>query len=54
MKDVPFIWSKACEYSFKKLKEVLTTPPVLTLPDPKYPYIIHTDASDQNVGAVLM
>ena len=29
--SVPFIWSDECEESFKKLKTLLTTAPILTL-----------------------
>ena len=31
-KDVRYVWDDACEESFAKLKECLTTAPVLTLP----------------------
>ena len=51
---MPFIWSQDCENAFQSLKSALTTPPVLILPDSSRPYVIHTDASDQNIGAVLM
>ncbi|KAH0645440.1 hypothetical protein KY284_033324 [Solanum tuberosum] len=30
--DVPFVWSKECEMSFRKLKELLTTALILALP----------------------
>ena len=53
-KDTPFVWSPECEAAFCTLKEALTTPPVLALPDTSKPYVIHCDASDHNIGAVLM
>jgi len=30
--DVPFVWSEVCERSFLRLKELLNTTPILTLP----------------------
>ncbi|XP_057250790.1 uncharacterized mitochondrial protein AtMg00860-like [Beta vulgaris subsp. vulgaris] len=32
-KDTKFIWTEECEKAFKKLKELLTTAPILTLPE---------------------
>lgn len=50
----PFIWSTACEDAFQKLKQSLIQPPVLATLDPGKPFVVHTDASDVAVGAVLM
>ena len=52
--DEPFEWSTEREESFQELKKFLLSPPVLTVPDPDYPFEIHTDASDQGLGAVLV
>ena len=49
-----FLWTEVRERAFNELKSKLTTAPVLRLPDEQLPYIIHTDASDVAVGAVLM
>jgi hypothetical protein len=50
---VAFTWGPAEQEAFAKLKETIRTAPVLTLPDPKLPYVVHTDASGFAVGAVL-
>ena len=52
-KDVPFEWTAECEASFTYLKQVLTSAPVVTLPNFSLPFRIHTDASKDSVGAVL-
>ena len=52
--DVPFIWSEACDREFQNIKLKLTTAPTLRIADPNLPYVVHTDASDVALGAVLM
>ncbi|GFU88767.1 retrovirus-related Pol polyprotein from transposon 412 [Trichonephila clavipes] len=48
-----FQWTKECEDSFLQLKEALTSSPILIYPQPDKPFILHTDASNESVGAVL-
>ena len=48
-----FDWNTHCQTAFDLLKELLTTAPVLTYPDPNNPYILYTDASDECIGACL-
>ena len=36
------------------IKFILTSDPVLRLPDPKKTFVLRTDASDYGIGAVLM
>ncbi|XP_069147076.1 uncharacterized protein [Solanum lycopersicum] len=52
--NVPFVWSDECEESFQKLKTLLTTAPILTLPVEGKNLIVYCDASYSNLGAVLM
>ena len=46
-------WTEAMESAFGRLKEALTTSPVLHSPNPDKPYILQTDASGLGIGAVL-
>ena len=46
-------WMEKQESAFQKLKDHLTTMPVLQVADPSRPYILQTDASDRGLGAVL-
>ena len=48
-----FTWTRQCEEAFSKLKEFLTSAPILALPDWSKPFIVDTDASDFGIGAVL-
>jgi transposase InsO family protein len=52
-KPVPWLWTEVQQQAFEKLKECLTSPPVLGYPDFGKPFILHTDASCQGLGAVL-
>ena len=48
-----WIWEQSHQDAFDKLKTLLTTPPILAYPDYSRPFILHTDASGQGLGAVL-
>ena len=52
-KEVLFDWTESCQRLFEKLKELLTTSPILVLPDFKRGFMLETDASGQGLGAVL-
>lgn len=39
--------------AFELLKEALTNPPVLRIPDPELPFTVDTDASNTQIGAAL-
>ena len=51
--NVPFNWTADCQTSFDKLKESVTSAPVLTIPNNDGPFRLETDASQYAVGAVL-
>ncbi|KAF8770191.1 Retrovirus-related Pol polyprotein like [Argiope bruennichi] len=48
-----FIWTDECDNAFNKLKDALTSAPVLAYPEIGKQYILHTDASRECIGAVL-
>ena len=52
-KDV-FQWNEEVNLAFQKLKRVMTSLPVLTLPDFSQEFVIKTYASGLGLGAVLM
>ncbi|GKA13091.1 putative nucleotidyltransferase, ribonuclease H [Tanacetum coccineum] len=53
MKDAKFDFSEDCKKSFNKLKERLTTVPIIISPDWSIPFELMCDAGDFVVGAVL-
>ena len=49
----PVVWSEILQTAFDTIIEKLTTAPVLAFADFKLPFVLHTDASLQGLGAVL-
>ncbi|CAL2240576.1 unnamed protein product [Prunus armeniaca] len=52
-KDVEFEFNKECLAAFNKLKELLTSAPIIQPPYWNFPFELMCDASDYAVGAVL-
>ena len=50
----PFVWTAECDKAFQKLKDALTSPPVLTIPDTNKPFELICDASMIRLAAVLL
>ncbi|VDI20549.1 Hypothetical predicted protein [Mytilus galloprovincialis] len=48
-----FKWESEHQDAFNSIKKALTTPPVLGYPDPNFPFILDTDASENTIGAEL-
>uniref|UniRef100_A0A3B1IWP2 Gypsy retrotransposon integrase-like protein 1 n=1 Tax=Astyanax mexicanus TaxID=7994 RepID=A0A3B1IWP2_ASTMX len=46
-------WNEKCDEAFNTLIEKLTTAPILGFANPHLPYVLHTDASVQGLGAAL-
>ena len=53
-KDRDFTWSTEEEAAFQKLKEALTSAPILQIFDKDKPHEVWVDASDYTVGAMLV
>ena len=52
-KSVPFIWQEEQEQSFIRMKQLLTSSPIVALPRLEGRFILDTDASGVGLGAVL-
>ena len=48
------MWDEKCEESFQKLKTLLTSAPILTLPIEGKDFVVFCDASWLGLGVVLM
>ena len=54
LKKDSFLWSDKALEAFTRLKEAVTHPPVLALPNFSKPFIIECDAPGRGLGAILM
>jgi hypothetical protein len=46
-------WTSQCGLAFARVKQALTSPDTLVMPDFTKPFVVTTDASDYGLGAVL-
>jgi hypothetical protein len=53
-KNKKFVWIEKCAEAFLRLKELLTTTPILKVPDMDVDFLVCTDASKEGLGGVLM
>ena len=53
-KNTTWTWTSGHSAAFEELKQILMSEPVLTYPDLSQPFVVHTDASDTGLGAVLL
>ena len=54
LKKNAFEWTDKAEKAFEKLKEAISQPPVLALPDFKQGFVVECDVSGVRIGAILM
>jgi hypothetical protein len=52
-KGIPFEWTEECQAVFSTLKHMITTAPVLCIPQEDLLYLVETDASGVALGTVL-
>ncbi len=52
-KETEFVWTVQCNEAFLKLKQLLTTAPILAYPIASGRYTLDTDAGKKAIGAVL-
>ena len=52
-KGTKFTWSQKCQDNFNKLKELITTTPILRVAEPDKEFIVYMDASKEGLGGVL-
>ena len=52
-KEKKFQWTEECESSFQRLKQLLTSAPILNIEDPNKDYIVCIDACKEGLGGVL-
>lgn len=49
----PVIWTQEHSAVVSHIVDMLTSPPILAYPDFNLPFVLHTDASNEGLGAVL-
>ena len=54
LKKDAFEWNEKADLAFQNLKEVVSHPSVLALPDFSQPFLVECDASSYGIGVVLM
>jgi hypothetical protein len=52
-KGTKFNWSQKCQDNFNKLKELLTSTPILKVADTDKDFTVCVDASKEGLGSVL-
>jgi hypothetical protein len=53
-KNKKFVWTEKCKEAFQRLKGLLTTSPILKVPNIDQEFLVCTDASKESLGGVLM
>jgi hypothetical protein len=53
-KNKKFVWTEKCAEAFQRLKELLTTTPILKSPNMDEEFLVCNDASKECLGIILM
>jgi len=53
-KKKKFVWTEKCTEAFWRINELLTTAPILKVPDMDANFLVCTDASKEGLDGVLM
>ena len=53
-KDELWKWGEAEQSAFAKLKDLITSAPILTFPDDSHTYCVEADSSDFATGATIL
>ncbi|MGI4568737.1 Ty3/Gypsy family RNase HI domain-containing protein, partial [Klebsiella pneumoniae] len=53
-KGIKFEWNEKCIEAFERLKKLLTTAPVLIIPEQGKGYVVYCDASKEGLGCVMI
>jgi hypothetical protein len=53
-KEKKFQWTEECESSFQRLKQLLTSAPILKIADPNMDFMVCTDGYKEGLGGVLI
>lgn len=48
-----FMWTEDCTNAFNKLKQYLTSPPIMQAPNFSFPFVLELDACEYGIGCVL-
>jgi hypothetical protein len=53
-KNKKFVWNEKCVEAFRRLKELLTSTPILKVPDMETDFLVCTNTSKEGLGRVVM
>ncbi len=53
VKETPYIWEEQQQQAFERLKQVISTVPVLVHPDFNRPFILYTDTFKEGLRVIL-
>ena len=52
-KNATFKWTDECQRAFNQLKDILSSPPILAMPNDEGTFVLDTDACEWSIGSVL-